>query len=604
MSKTTNITNWLPTTLKEVKNRGWEEPDIILFTGDAYVDHPSFGAAVIGRVLEHEGFKVAIVPQPNWRDDLRDFKKLGKPRLFFGVTAGNMDSMINHYTANLRIRSEDAYTPDGLAGNRPNYAVTVYSNILKEIFPEIPVIIGGIEASLRRLTHYDYWSDKIKPSVLQDSKADLLVYGMGEQAIRTIAQKLNEDIPVTELKDIPQTAYLVTNKTSIPDLKENTIELFSFEESRKSKEKFARNFAATELESNKVHAKRIIEKSGNQYVVVNPPFETTTEKELDAIYDLPFTRLPHMKYTKTIPAFEMIKYSVNIHRGCFGGCSFCTISAHQGKFVASRSEDSILRELEKIAQIPDFKGNISDLGGPSANMYKMAGIKQDICDKCLRPSCIYPGICNNLNTDHSKLLNLYRKARKVTGIKKITIGSGLRHDMLFGKNYEKENLEYLKELILYHVSGRLKVAPEHTSDEVLQIMRKPSFSHFRKLVDIFDALNIKHRLNQQIIPYFISSHPGCKNTHMAELAIETKNLNFHLEQVQDLTPTPMTLSSVMFYTGIDPYTLKPIHIPRTQEEKLSQRKFFFWYKKEYRNKIITDLEKLNRKDLINKLFTK
>ncbi len=593
---------WLPTTRKEVIARGWDELDVIIFSGDAYVDHPSFGTAVIGRVLESEGLKVGIVPQPNWRDDLRDFKKLGKPKMFFGVTGGAMDSMINLYTANLRLRSDNAYSPGGESGFLPEYAVTVYTKILKDLFPDVPVIIGGIEASLRRFTHYDYWSNTIKPSILIDSGADLLIYGMGEKPIRQIIQLMNKNVPLILIKNINQTAFVVEDVGKLPE--KETIILFPFEESCKNKEKFAKNFAKIEEESNKSKAKRIIEKNCKKYIVVNPPFDKLTEQELDIIYDLPFTRLPHPKYSKPIPAFEMIKHSVTIHRGCFGGCSFCTISAHQGKFISSRSEKSILTELETISKMPDFKGYISDLGGPSANMYKMQGEKQEICDKCVRPSCIFPGICNNLNTNHQLLLDLYRKSRVIKGLKKITIGSGIRHDMLFGKKYEKENTEYLKELIIHHVSGRLKVAPEHTSEEVLKLMRKPSFDNFKKLVSVFESINVKHQLHQQLIPYFISSHPGCKNVHMAELAVETKKLNFHLEQVQDFTPTPMTLSSAMFYTGLDPYTLKPIHVARKQEEKLGQRKYFFWYKKEFRNKIIQDLENMKRPDLLKKLIGK
>lgn len=600
MPENLTLDNWLPVTLKEVKSRGWDELDVIIFSGDAYVDHPSFGPAVIGRVIENEGLRVGIVPQPNWRDDLRDFKKLGKPRLFFGVTAGAMDSMINLYTANLRLRSDNAYSPGGEPGFLPEYAVTVYTTILKKLFPDVPVIIGGIEASLRRFAHYDYWSDTIKPSVLIDSGADLLIYGMGEKPVRQVIHLLNKNIPLSSLRNIPQTAFVTDDVKKLPE--QETIILHPFEESKKSKEKFAKNFALVETESNKVSAKRIIEKHGEKYVVVNPPFDLLSEEELDSVYDLPFTRLPHPKYKKTIPAFDMIKYSVNIHRGCFGGCSFCTISAHQGKFVVSRSQQSVIRELEKISEMPDFKGYVSDLGGPSANMFKMKGEKQEICDRCARPSCIFPGICYNLNTNHQALLELYRKAGMIKGIKKITIGSGIRHDMIFGKKYEKENMEYLRELIIHHVSGRLKVAPEHTSDEVLKLMRKPSFESFKKLVSVFNSLNLKHGLNQQLIPYFISSHPGCKNVHMAELAVETKGLNFHLEQVQDFTPTPMTLSSVMFYTGLDPYTLKSVHVSRKQDEKLGQRKYFFWYKNEYRQKIIQDLEKMKRPDLLKKLI--
>ncbi|MBI5217317.1 MAG: YgiQ family radical SAM protein [Bacteroidia bacterium] len=602
MNSDTRLTDWLPTTLKEVKLRGWKELDVIIFIGDAYVDHPSFGAAVIGRIIEAEGFRVAIVPQPNWRDDLRDFKKLGKPRLFFGVTSGAMDSMINHYTANLRLRSDDAYTPGGLAGNRPDSATVVYSKILKNLYPDTPVIIGGIEASLRRLSHYDYWFDEIKPSILIESNADLLVYGMGEQAIREIIRLLDKNVPFNSLKNIPQTAFITKERPVLLKSSDDMVELFSFGECKNDKKKFTKNFTVIEEESNKQKARRIFEKTGNQYVVVNPPYPTMNESSLDQIYELPFTRLPHPKYQKTIPAFEMIKFSVISHRGCFGGCSFCTLAAHQGKFISSRSEKSVLKEIETITRMPGFRGYISDIGGPTANMYRLKGINSKPCEKCNKTSCIYPVVCKNLDTNHQPLLQLYKNAGKIKGIKKITIGSGLRYDLIFDGKNENVNNEYLKELVLHHVSGRLKVAPEHISDAVLKLMRKPSFELFKRLLKVFNTFNIKYRLNQQLIPYFISSHPGCSNTDMAELAIETKKLHFKLEQVQDFTPTPMTLASVMYYTGFDPNTLQKIHIPRTQEEKLGQRKFFFWYKKEYRGKIINDLKRTGRTDLLKRLF--
>jgi uncharacterized radical SAM protein YgiQ len=601
------INDWLPTSLKEVRNRGWDVLDVILFTGDAYVDHPAFGAAVISRVLENQGLRVAIVPQPNWRDDLRDFKKLGKPRLFFGVTSGNMDSMVNHYTANLRQRSDDAFTPAGKAGFRPDYATSIYSNILKKLFPNVPLVIGGIEASLRRFTHYDYWSDKLKPSIVMESKADILIYGMGEKPVTELARLLQKGIPVNQLQSIPQTAFLQNTNSNIKPLKNHeTIYLFSHEECLNSKSKFAANFINIEQESNRISAKRIIQKSGNKVLVVNPPYLTLSEKEIDRIYDLPFTRLPHPRYNNkaAIPAYEMIKFSINIHRGCFGGCSFCTISAHQGKFIASRSEKSILSEVNKICGMPGFKGYISDLGGPSANMYKMKGENLNICRKCKKPSCIYPTICKILNTDHSPLLSIYKKVRNHPAIKKAFIGSGVRYD-LFLSEHEKvspDKQEYFRELIRFHVSGRLKVAPEHTSNKVLKIMRKPPFSLFLTLKKVFDKENKAAGMNQQLIPYFISSHPASTNIDMAQLAIATKNLNFRLEQAQDFTPTPMTLSAVMYYTGIDPNTKEKIYITRSKEAKLSQRKFLYWYKNEYRQEIKKELEKAGRKDLIGKLF--
>ncbi|KAA6338907.1 Ribosomal protein S12 methylthiotransferase RimO [termite gut metagenome] len=573
------IIDWLPTTKKEVELRDWEELDVIVFSGDAYVDHPSFGAAVIGRTLEAEGLRVAIVPQPNWRDDLRDFKKLGRPRLFFAISGGCMDSMVNKYTANKRLRSEDAYTPDGRADMRPEYPVIVYTKILKELWADVPVIIGGIEASMRRLTHYDYWQDSLRRSILCDSGADLLVYGMGEKPIIDVARRFLADKSST-LHDIPQTAYLTQNA----EQGGNDISLFSYEECLGDKKKQAANFRRIEEESNKYAAARILQQTGNRTVVVNPPYPTWTQEDLDRSFDLPYTRLPHPKYKgKRIPAYDMIKFSVNIHRGCFGGCAFCTISAHQGKFVVSRSKESIMQEVKMIRELPDFKGYLSDLGGPSANMYMMRGKNDALCHSCKRPSCIHPAICANLNTDHRPLLDLYRSVDAIEGIKKSFIGSGVRYDLLLHESKDpavnRAAAEYMHELIIHHVSGRLKVAPEHTNAHVLEIMRKPSFRLFETFKKIFDKINREQDLNQQLIPYFISSHPGCRMEDMKELADITRQLNFRLEQVQDFTPTPMTLSTEAWYTGYHPYTLKPLFSAKTQKEKLAQRDSFFWYKK-------------------------
>lgn len=593
----------MPTTKKEVEARGWDYIDVIFFSGDAYVDHPSFGAAVIGRILEAQGLRVAIVPQPDWRGDYRDFKKLGTPRLFFGVSAGAMDSMINHYTANKRLRSDDAYTPDRRAGMRPDYPSIVYTKILKEIYPDIPVVLGGIEASLRRLTHYDYWQDKLLPGILADSPADLLIYGMGEQPIKELVGRLKAGTPFKEIKDIGQTAYLAGEVEAKPD----DIVLFTHDECLKDKLKQAKNFRHIEEESNKQHASRILQQVGKRHIVVNPPFPPMTEAELDASFDLPYTRLPHPKYKgKVIPAFEMIQFSVNIHRGCFGGCAFCTISAHQGKFIASRSTESILKEVKAVVEMPDFKGYLSDLGGPSANMYRMKGKDETICSKCKKPSCISPVVCKNLNADHTPLLEIYKAVDSLPGIKKSFIGSGVRYDLLLHR-YADESLNksartYTEELIAKHVSGRLKVAPEHTEDNVLKQMRKPSFDQFGQFKKVFDRVNAQCGLNQQLIPYFISSHPGCTEADMAELAVKTKGLNFQLEQVQDFTPTPMTLATEMYYTGFHPYTLEKVYTPRTKEEKLNQRQFFFWYKPDFRRQITQALQKIGRKDLIGKLF--
>jgi uncharacterized radical SAM protein YgiQ len=602
---------WLPTSAKEVKQLGWNETDVILFTGDAYIDHPSFGAAVIGRVLEAEGLRVAIVPQPNWKDDLRDFKKLGKPRLFFAVTGGNMDSMVNHYTAGKRKRHNDAYTPGGKAGQRPDYATVVYSNILKKLYPGVPLVIGGIEASLRRVTHYDYWSDKLMPSILVDSKADMLFYGMGEKSIVEFARLVKRGVPVKSLTTIPQTSFLVGADEEFATKKNwDELELASHEECLADRKTFARNFMHIEEESNKMEAKKLIQRIGDHKIVVNPPWPTFREKEIDRVYDLPYTRLPHPRYSnkETIPAYEMIRHSINIHRGCFGGCTFCTISAHQGKFITSRSEKSVLKEVEKVTEMPDFKGYISDLGGPSANMYKMKGIHEEICRKCKRPSCIFPNICKNLDTSHKPMLDLYKKVRQNPKVKKAFVGSGIRYDMILGKTGNEEtdkiNRQYLREVVKHHVSGRLKVAPEHSSDEVLKFMRKPSFKLFEELNDEFNEINKEENLNQQLIPYFISSHPGSKSEDMADLAIRTKKMNFRLEQVQDFTPTPMTLATVVYYSGYHPYTMEKIYTAKNKHDKETQRQFFFWYKNEFKNSIKNDLEKKGRNDLVKQLFKK
>ena len=627
------LTDWLPTTKKEVELRGWDQLDIILFSADAYIDHPSFGAAVIGRILEAEGLKVAIVPQPDWHGDYRDFKKLGRPRLWFGVAPGCMDSMVNKYTANRRLRSEDAYSPDGRHDLRPEYPTVVYTQILKQIYPNVPVVLGGIEASLRRLTHYDYWKECFKPCILCESGADMIVYGMGEKPIIELTNKLtqlieqsDEDLAYDEngqsyigikafrkalcrSSEIKQTVVLYKKEDIPGGITDQDIVLHSHESCLENKRFQSENFKHIEEESNKYHAQRIIQQTGNRYVVVNPPYPPLTQKELDHSFDLPYTRLPHPKYKgKRIPAYEMIKFSVNLHRGCFGGCAFCTISAHQGKFIMNRSKESILKEVKAICEMPDFKGYLSDLGGPSANMYGMRGKKQEICEKCKKPSCIHPQICPNLNTDHRPLLDIYHAVDALPGIKKSFIGSGVRYDLLL--HDAKDNQinhaaqQYTRELITKHVSGRLKVAPEHTSDYVLNLMRKPSFRLFGEFKTIFDRINREENLHQQIIPYFISSHPGCKAEDMAELAVLTKDMDFQLEQVQDFTPTPMTVSTETWATGFHPYTLEPVYSAKTPKEKLAQRMFFFWYKPEEQGKIRAELQKMNRPDLIQRLFDK
>jgi len=602
------ISDWLPITKKELEAHGWEELDVVIVSGDAYVDHPAFGPAVIGRIIESEGLKVGIIPQPNWRDDLRDFKKFGAPKYFFGVTSGCMDSMVNHYTAGKRKRSTDSYTPGGEAGFRPDYAATVYTKILKDLYPDVPVILGGIEASLRRVTHYDYWSDQLMPGILETSGADMLVYGMGEQPLREILRLIKKGVPLSSMTTIPQTAIMQPFDESLPKNKNwEDISLNAHEVCLEDKIAYAKNFKIVEVESNKLIARRIWQKSGDQKLIINPPYKTMTENEIDQSFDLPYTRLPHPKYNKRgdIPAYEMIKFSINMHRGCFGGCSFCTISAHQGKFIASRSQESIMREVEQVTSDPDFKGYISDLGGPSGNMYRMKGIDESICEKCVSPSCIHPVVCSNLDTSHQPLTEIYKKVDAHPKVKKAFVGSGIRYDLLvkdYNKNLDTDQAEeYMEQVITRHVSGRLKVAPEHTADDTLRVMRKPSFKHFHKFKESYDRIQEKHDLKQPLIPYFISSHPGCKEEDMANLAAETKDMGFKLEQVQDFTPTPMTVATVIYYSGVHPYTLKPTFVPKSKTEKKDQHRFFFWYKKENRQWVKDKLLNAGKPELLEKL---
>ena len=572
--------HFLPITLEEVKRLGWDEVDIIIVSGDAYVDHPSFGTAVIGRTLEAAGYRVAIIPQPNWRDDLRDFRKFGRPRLFFGVTSGVMDSMVNHYTAARRLRHDDAYTPGGASGFRPDYATYVYSRILKQLYPDTPVVIGGVEASMRRLSHYDYWSDSLKPSILFDCPADLMVYGMGEKPMVNIANMLADSEPLYKLQSLPQVGYLAARAPK----GDNVIMLHSYDQCLASKRSQAENFHQIEVESNKIEAATLVQPHGDKFVVINPPLPPMTTEEMDASFDLPYTRLPHPKYKKrgTVPAYEMIKNSVNIHRGCFGGCSFCTISAHQGKQIVSRSEDSIMREVHQLVQREDFTGVISDLGGPSANMYRMSGKNKALCKRCARYSCIQPTMCRNLNSDHTPLLELYRKVMSVPRVKHVYIGSGIRCDLFTDSNH---GWDYFRQVVLHHVGGRLKVAPEHTSARVLSLMRKPKFDLFLQVKSRFDAICRQAGVRYQLIPYFISSHPGCQLKDMADLAVEMKRLGYRLEQIQDFTPTPMTLSTEMYYTGINPETMEPVYVATTPNEKKEQNLMFFFYRRESQHAI-------------------
>ncbi len=563
-----------PTSKKEVEALGWDYIDVILFTGDAFIDHPSFGTAVIARWLQKHGYRVAVVPQPNWRDDLRDFRKLGAPRLFFGVNSGAMDSMVNHYTAGKRLRHDDAYTPDGKAGQRPDYAVTVYTKILKQLFPDVPVVIGGIEASLRRLTHYDYWQDELFPSILVSSGADWLIYGMGERPILALAKAIAAGWNPRRIRALPQLAFLMDGTPKGNDL----LVLHSFEECKRDKKAFAENFHIIETQANMLHPSTLIEPVGEGYVRINPPYPPATQEEMDSFWDVPYTKLPHPRYKgKRIPAYDMIKFSVNTHRGCFGGCNFCTIAAHQGKFIQSRSEESILREVTDLNKIPGFAGNISDLGAPTANMYGMKGRDPVLCGVCRRKSCLFPAPCANLDRSHARLLNLYHQVDSVKGIRHSYIGSGIRYDLFLSEKgfVDKTSEPYLKELILDHTSGRLKVAPEHTEDKVLYYIAKPSFNLFVRLRDEFDRITKAAGRKTGIVPYFISSHPGCTMHDMEKLSRHPALKGLYMDQVQDFTPTPMTTSSVMFYTGLDPRTLKPVFVERDPERKKRQKSFFF-----------------------------
>ena len=565
----------IPTSVKEVERLGWDYIDVILFTGDAFVDHPSFGTACIARYLQKSGYRIAVVPQPNWRDDLRDFKKLGAPRLYFGLNSGAMDSMVNHYTAGKRLRHDDAYTPDGKAGQRPDYAVTVYSRILKDLFPDIPVVIGGIEASLRRVTHYDYWQDRLFPSILVDSRADWLCYGMGERPMLELTRAIEAGRNLHDIRKIPQLGFLMTGK---PKQAEGTLVLHSFEECCADKRAFAENFHLIETHANMLHPDTIMEPVGDGYVQINPPYPPATEQEMDSFWDLPFTKLPHPRYKdKRIPAYDMIKYSINTHRGCFGGCNFCTIAAHQGKFIQNRSEASICKEAKGLLSLPGFAGNISDLGAPTANMYGMAGKDKSVCAKCRRKSCLFPKPCPNLDRSHARVLGLYDKVMSIKGIRHAYIGSGIRYDLFLDENgfVDETSYPYFKELVLRHTSGRLKVAPEHTEDNVLYYMAKPSFRLFVRLRQEFEKITSKAGMRTGIVPYFISSHPGCTMKDMQNLSRNPALKGIWMDQVQDFMPTPMTTSSVMFYTGLDPRTMKPVFVERDPERKKAQKSLFF-----------------------------
>lgn len=564
----------IPTSVKEVQRLGWDYIDVIFFTGDAFVDHPSFGTACIARYLEKFGYRVAVVPQPNWKDDLRDFRKLGAPRLYFAVNSGAMDSMVNHYTAARRLRHEDAYTPDGQFGRRPDRAVTVYTKILKRLWPDVPVVIGGVEASLRRLAHYDYWDNSIHPSILVDSGADWLCYGMGERTMLELTRAIESGRNLRQMENIAQLAFYRKGVCKL----DGALVLHSYEQCLEEPRAFAENFHQIEVHANMLTPQTLVEPVGDGYVRVNPPLPPATTEEMDSFWDLPFTKKPHPRYKgKRIPAYDMIKDSIITHRGCFGGCNFCTIAAHQGKFIQSRSEESILKEVRELAAMPEFRGNISDLGAPTANMYGMHGKDPSRCAVCRRKSCLFPSPCSNMDRNHERVLALYRRVDAVKGIRHSYIGSGVRYDLFLDEKgfVDGSGKKYLRELMLRHTSGRLKVAPEHTEDKVLYYMAKPSFRLFERLRAEFDKINREEGTHTELVPYFISSHPGCTLQDMRKLASNKSLKGIWMEQVQDFMPTPMTTSSIMFCTGLDPRTMKEVFVERNPERKKEQKSLFF-----------------------------
>lgn len=563
-----NGTMFLPMFKDEVERRGWHELDIILVSGDAYVDHPSFAAALIGRLLESKGFRVGIIAQPNWRDT-KDITRLGRPRLFFGVTGGNLDSMLAHYTAAKKLRRDDAYSPGGKAGLRPNRATIVYSNLIRRAFQDISIVLGGVEASLRRLAHYDYWDDKVRRSILLDAKADILVYGMGERQIVEIAQRLSSGEKIKDLCDISGTT-IVRSESAEPPRNDKIIHIPSFEEVSTDKRKFAEAFRLFYLEQDAFHGKAITQKSGNRFVIQLPPAKPLTQNELDEIYDLPYERNWHPHYDKfCIPAFETVKFSITSHRGCFGTCSFCSIFQHQGRIVQSRSETSILKEAKKISEMPYFKGHITDVGGPTANMYGMFCERQSKLGSCKDKDCLMPSICNNLKASHIAQLKLLEKIRSLPKVKKVSLGTGVRYDLALNDH----SCKYLEELCKHYISGQLKIAPEHISNAVLKLMNKPRFEVYEEFIEEYKKINKRLGKEQYFVPYFVSSHPGCSVKDMVALAAYIKKrLGFRPEQVQDFIPNPMTLSTAMYYTEINPLTGESVYVAKTQKEKSLQRK--------------------------------
>ena len=580
--------NPLPMSMKEAKARGWDELDVVFITGDAYIDHPSFAMAILGRTLEAAGFRVGIVSQPDWHncDPWREF---GRPRLFFGISAGNMDSMINHYTANRKVRNSDAYSPGGRIGVRPDRATLAYCHRAREAYKGVPVIAGGVEASLRRLAHYDFWGDNVRKSILLDSKADLVMYGMGENPIVEIAQRLDAGETVKDLRDMRGAAYVCGAKDPIP---EDALELPSFEEVRDDKYQFAEATKIIHNETNPYNAQRLIQKHGNQTVVVNPPQFPITQTAMDGIYGLPYTRKPHPKYTEPIPAFATIKDSVTIMRGCFGGCTFCSITAHQGRTIQSRSKDSVIGEIKKMADDPSFTGVVSDIGGPTANMYELQCSKPEVEAKCRRQSCVHPKICKLLGTDHGPLIQLMREARDVKGVRKVLVASGVRMDLA------RRSPEYVKELTEHHVGGLLKVAPEHASDGVLDKMRKPSVDDFENFSEIFREQSKETGKKQYLVPYFISSHPGSDLNSMIDLAVFLKRNGYKPDQVQDFIPAPLDVATCMYYTEMDPFTKEPVFIAKKLKDRKAQRALMQFFKPENYFEVRKALLEMGRKELI------
>ncbi len=592
---------FLPISRAEIEARGWTEPDIVFVSGDAYIDHPSFAAAILGRVLEAAGFKVAILAQPDWHS-AQAWRALGRPRLFYAVSAGNMDSMINHYTANKKRRNDDAYSPGGKIGLRPDRATNVYAQRCREAFPDVPVIAGGVEASLRRVAHFDYWSETVRPSILLTSKADLLGFGMGEDTIVAIAKRLAAGQKVAELRDLRGVAYLLGKNETLPEhhfdgardegTAASTVELPSHEEVTADKIKFAEMTRKVHHETNPLNARRLTQRHGDRTVVINPPALRLDERGMDAIYDLPYTRRSHPSYAAPEPAHAMIKDSVTIMRGCFGGCTFCSITMHQGRAIQSRSETSIVRELTAMAQDKDFKGHVSDIGGPTANMYRMQCTRPEIEAKCRRLSCVHPTICKLLGTDHAPTISLMRQARAIPGIKTVRIASGIRMDLAARSD------DYLEELARYHVGGQLKVAPEHVAEGVLDKMKKPSTASFLAFAERFAAASARAGKQQYLIPYFIASHPGSGVAEMIELALFLKAHGYRPQQVQDFIPAPMDIATCMYHTGLDPISMQPVDTVKKLRDRIVQRALMQFFKPENWFVVHKALLEAGRKELI------